>query len=164
MAKNTYKPRDALSLEEAVSRTCSDLGGVEKAATIPGVRVGRTTLFKYGDDSEASAGHVINMDTAAVLTRETLARGGDPHLWHWFNEQVRPFAKPEEVDENALLGIAARLSKEAGEVFADLSSALNPNGPGGKKLTPNERNTLLGDLRDIMRAAESGISMLQGAA
>lgn len=158
-SKGGYKPRPPLGLEAATEQTVTDLGGFPVVCNFPGVRVGRSTLFKYTDPSEENRAHRIPMDVAAVLTAESVRRGHVPHLLHWFLEQVEHCA--QDAEEGALIALTARLAKEVGDVFADLSAALNPEGPGGKKLTPAERNKLIGDLLDLQRLSRGAIAMLE---
>jgi hypothetical protein len=162
MAKTPYKTRPPMSLEAAVSQTFTDLGGVPAVAALPGVRVSRTTLFKYGDDAEENREHVIPMDVAAVVTAENVRRGNPAHLAQWFQEQTGP-AKAHLEDHESLPDLVAKLTKEAAEVFAELAAALKAH-HGRGKLTPAERDSLIRELRDVSRVACAGIETLQEGA
>lgn len=162
MSKTPYKTRPPMSLEAAVSQTFTDLGGVPAVAAMPGVRVSRTTLFKYGDDADENREHVMPMDVAAVLTAETIRRGHDPHLLRWLQEQTEP-SQPHIADHESLPDLVAKLTKEAAEVFAALARALKAH-HGRGKLTTVERDELVAELRDISRVACAGIETLQDGA
>ncbi len=160
MSKSPYKPRRPLSLEDAALRTIGDLGGLSDVAALPGVRVSRGILQKYTDDSEEHERHKMPMDIAAVITAETVRRGGEPHLLMWLEEHVNRDV-PHVDMEKCLFTLASRLSKESADVFKDIAEVLDPKGPGGRNLTPRERAKLIGDLLDLQRLSRGAIAMLE---
>lgn len=160
MSKSPYKPRPPMSLQDALAQTVTDLGGFGPVADLPGVRASARQLFKYTDPSDDGAGYYLPLDTAALVSKETAARGHAPHLLHWFQEQVRGAGQMRPADEESLVVLAAKMAATSGKVFADLSDALDPKGPGGKTLTPRERDTLVAALRNMMRVSEGGIAQL----
>lgn len=160
MSRKPYKPREAMSLEDAVSATVTDLGGFPAVADMPGIRVGRSTLFRYADNADENRAYVIPLDIAAFLTTETLRRGHEPHLLRWLQEQCQAGRVHMEPHES-LVDLVARLGKESGEAFCALGKALKATGDGGAAMTPRERNELLAELRDVQRVAAAGIAVLQ---
>lgn len=148
-----------MSLEAAVSQTLTDLGGVAVVAAMPGVRVSRSTLFKYSDDAEENREHVIAMDVAAVITAESVREGNEPHLLRWFQEQTAP-AQPHIAAHESLPELVAKLSQEAGDAFTELAKAIKAH-HGTGKLTQKERDQLIKELRDVSRVACAGIEKLQ---
>lgn len=160
MSSKPFKPRQALSLEDAVSETVTDLGGFPAVAALPGIRVGKSALFRYTDADAEGRVNVIPLDVAAVMTAETVKRGNDPHLLLWLQEQVGATKAHVEPHES-LVDLIARLGTESGEAFCKLGAALKVDSAQGRELSPRERNDIIKELADVARVAQAGIAVLK---
>jgi DNA-binding transcriptional regulator YdaS (Cro superfamily) len=141
-AAGAYYDRPAASLEEAVERTVTGVGGNAAAAALTGVS--KTQIQRYSDPAE---GHSeITVRRAMTLEKVTRAEGAVPAVLAWYAAELR-YALLDlgaaDPDDDWSRDLAA-LSKEIAEFFAAFHQAMADG-----RIEASEAGRVLGELRDV---------------
>lgn len=138
---------EILELKAAFRRSIGEIGSLEAAARLPGVRVSFSRLAQYGNENLPA--DIAPLDVALALDLETGLRGGRRHHAETF---ARLAGGAFAAEDGAPAGpgparALARLIADSGSLAATLVTALADG-----RLSANERKTIIAQA-DALRAA-----------
>lgn len=147
------KQREPGSLSDALFQIGATLS-VTKAGEVIGKS--RQTFYSMADpEAEITPNirHCLALDTASV------EQGGSANILDWYKEQIEKIGKTENnlVLKDTALDVFVALSKFT-EVIADAES---PTGPGGKRMTHNERIEALKTARAVKSKVDGLVASLE---
>lgn len=142
------KPRKPNTIAEAVMSVIDGIGAAAAAEA-----VGKTTQLVYtwadpDHDCVPSIRHAMTLDSAFVS-----AGCGEPPILAMYASRVGCIARPHQRMDPIVR--MCEVAQEVGDVAHVLRTATDPESPGGRALTPNERSSISKEIDEAIAALVS---------
>lgn len=154
MTYRPTKPRPAGSIEALLGELLRAAGGVEAAAEL--LDLAPSTLYGHADPQQKASR--ISFYDVQRLTRITGSHAALYHLAAMLGATVLP-ALPAGGDAD-WRAFGAEASREFAEVIATLFLALDPSGPAGGRIAPEEARSLRARIDPLLRQLSAALRRL----